>query len=1534
MRLRRVLPLVLGMLVVWGWSVSIAAAFETLQRPETLDAEPLTFMYQLSMESGALTPIASPGDGAVTISPHGGLVFKTSPFSMYLVRCPDAHGETLRSARWRSESSAFVFEDVSRFEGADALLFVQQTAGWQVFQSAGRTLNRCTLRKVSPHWGEEHLQRLVGRAADNPAFLKSLLRNLRMRLHTIDTAATTAAQSPADVEHMSPGDREAVALLLSQWTEGPLELRDLTENQPLHDLKPEWEAAFVDAAGWKQQIDPGFVRVTFWPAYTQDVRSAEACVTVFLDGTQTGTHCFPSGRAVPDQVSPGAPVFSLTHANSSIIGAPVEFRLGLDAGHEVHLLWNTEGWHKVQHAYPVWGYCRGGIMGSKPMIAVTDIPKHEETMGPPLRRSLVAPALLADNMDLWGNSLATRKTLQRYGDTTQWRPLMPRRDETGALPRRRLVFNPIDLETIGMYGLPEAEDIFVWSPVAASGEAMPMPFGPGTAQMLSLVATRTSAGPDVCRFTIQQQQYGIPLWNTEEEAHFFTNSETAPVLTPGSDSCRVWLRSSLAELEPTEVHSASSRERLYRLEPQGTMVFDVPGPDVSGFVQMRVLPQVKGVPVPLEYNCGDGIRRVTVMDPAWSGSRTARMTDAIAPGDTELVMYNPSNMVVWVSASLRTPKESESPGDPYALIPPVIVEEMNSISAMTADRKAMIAAIDQLTRSLQRTSDTSALYRLLTQRARWFLAAGMFGDARDDLFVASSLPAAQGEGKYELWLLTEAYGNLKRYIPVFAQEAAVVPISRDVIPLDGGQQDMRSPSAAMLAALENEDNYDALWSWWHTVRDADPGETARVLLYGRAVQHRDWLMAADLINAVRRNHKPSLFLDVLWLRLLAAAHGSGQMVDYAQSMEASARAMELEGQFGAPLAGLNAALSRSSSWRRLKGFKGVASVVSLPQVDIKSVSTPVIKEVKDVLMGDQWHKRQTINLSQNAYRVVDISGVRRMSLRVQARWKLRPLADGSTPHCMVQLRGAASQRMDISSPESWLLRGEAFSKEIPIGPRNGAFSVRMFCQEPQAAAGVQLRLWTSSPVSGITEPEPLPGDTKGSSGHVLGVYGTGRWNLVEKGRPATVQVQGPTVVDLQWRAVSSSKTGSGTVILTDQRGRRGTIRLPAVAKGTGASMPVALPKHGLYTLQVSAKQRLYMTARYRVPRSLLARDAVSLQKGVYQAEAPASGFAQTSRVANLGIEQSLQLWDATGSLWGAWFAATDSVEQEIGITTRRNWVTGPQLGWHSCPVEGLCYKSDVALRLRMQGNPTGALYTRLSYEAPWGTRIKAGWSGFMQPVDGALQYAHRVTVALEQRISLHPIFWMIPGLRVHYYGFTLPDVVDLDAETVDSNIYNSYNFTHFKGIMPYLNLYLRPVREIMLVSRTSIRSNTNFNLIYPDRIDSELDMYIGVAGIVFNPEASVSYRYADDLRQNAATRYTAGLWMGYSWWLSHQLRVHITGGGRYISDINTYDARAMLGVVWNFGRGVKDEAPYTPLGGVYADEAPSPYSVEVLFDER
>ena len=106
MRLRRVLPLVLGMLVVWGWSVSIAAAFETLQRPATLDAEPLPFMYQLSMESGALTPIVSPGDGAVTISPHGGLVFKTSPFSMYLVRCPDAHGETLRSARWRSESSA------------------------------------------------------------------------------------------------------------------------------------------------------------------------------------------------------------------------------------------------------------------------------------------------------------------------------------------------------------------------------------------------------------------------------------------------------------------------------------------------------------------------------------------------------------------------------------------------------------------------------------------------------------------------------------------------------------------------------------------------------------------------------------------------------------------------------------------------------------------------------------------------------------------------------------------------------------------------------------------------------------------------------------------------------------------------------------------------------------------------------------------------------------------------------------------------------------------------------------------------------------------------------------------------------------------------------------------------------------------------------------------------------------------------------------------------------------------------------------
>ena len=222
----------------------------------------------------------------------------------------------------------------------------------------------------------------------------------------------------------------------------------------------------------------------------------------------------------------------------------------------------------------------------------------------------------------------------------------------------------------------------------------------------------------------------------------------------------------------------------------------------------------------------------------------------------------------------------------------------------------------------------------------------------------------------------------------------------------------------------------------------------------------------------------------------------------------------------------------------------------------------------------------------------------------------------------------------------------------------------------------------------------------------------------------------------------------------------------------------------------------------------------------------------------------------------------------------------------------------------------------------------------MQSVDGPLSWAHRFTIALEQRVEAHPIFWLMPGLRIHYYGFTLPRVDTLDAETVDNNIYNSYNFTHFKGIMPYVNLYLRPVREIMLVSRTSIRSNINFDLIYPDRVDSELDLYIGAAGIIFNPEVAVSYRFADDLRQNAVTRYTAGMWMGYSWWLSSQLRFHLTGGGRYISDINTYDARAMLGVVWNFGRGIRDEAPYTPLGGIYGDEAPPSHMVEVLFDER
>ena len=1526
-----------GMMLAWLCCLPAVHAFETRHFSEDLQTAAVPYAYYLSMGDGTLSPIEPTDAGDITLSPDTALVFRAQSFSMHLLRCPGAGGATLRGAWWRSESAAFAFGDIGEFTGDDALLFTRQSHGWRVLKSGGRTLKGCLLREVSPAWGELHIQDLVARAGQDPAFLDDMLHKRRQQIRALAAnPGDTGVTGGVSAAMLSPRDREAVALLVSRWLRGPVELTTLTRDEPLHPLYPLWEGAFVDSTGWRQTVDRGFLRIRFWPAYGQEVKKTEACATVLLDDAVAGTFCMAGGSATTEPVSPAAPVMPLIHRNGMSIGLPVELRLALDASRNVRVLWNSDGWQSATYARSVWNFRRDGVVAGRPFIAVTGVAAQAETEGPMERRSLAATSLFADGMDLWGNGLAARQTLRSYGELTQWRPLTPRRDETGALPRRRLVFTPIDQETIGQYGLPEAADITVWSPVAAGGEAMPMPFGPGMAQMLSLVATRWDSRPGVCRFSVDGTLYGLPLWNPEEEAHFFSKSDTLPLLKPESGDCRLWLRHSLAELPPDLVTSASTRERLYRLEPGASMAFDVPGPDISGMLELRLLPTVSDTPVHIEYGSGDGLRDISVEAPRWAAGGTARVNIALGPAETWTDIRNASDSVVWIALYLRTPRTTESISDPFALIPPEVVTEMDAIARLATETPVAVT-VAELTRRIQGLSvndpkDAPALFDLLLQRARCFMAVGLYGDARDDLFMASSL-GATGPGKLRLWLLTEAYDNLKRYIPVFARQGGVVPISRDLVPLETWRatRSPRPPDGDMLAVLQDENRYDALWSWWRMARDDNPGPEELALLYGRALHFRDWLMAADILHMLRQGSRPSLFLDVLWLRVLAAAQASGQTADYRQNMEAVALSMKLEETWGPSLSSLRATLTRDSTWRSLKGFRGVAAVSTLPRITLEAPQDTLADAVRESLLGNLWLPQHTITMAQNAYRVVDISGAPATDVRLQYRWKLRPLADGGTPHCHVQVRGTPSQKLDLASPDHWLYRGETLSKPIPLGPDSGSLALKMLCDEPQAVAGVQVRLWSSLPIPGITETAALPASPQ--PGNLLAVYGMQHWNLVERNRPARVNVQGPTVVELSWRSADTA-SGAATATLVGPHGNRRVVPLPAGAPDTGTSLSLPLPQTGQYTVRIDAQKRVYVVGRYRVPRAVLSGDAVPLQNGLYQAAAPAAGFARIAEKTVITAEPPVRTRDATGSLWGAWFAATDSVEQEVGITSRRDWVTGPLAGWHSCPVDGLCYKTDVSLRLRTQGDPTGALDIRLSYEAPWGTRIKTGWSGFVQQVTGPLSWAHRLTVALEQRIELHPMFWMFPGIRVHYYGFTLPGVTDIDAHTVDSNIYNAYNFTHFKGIMPYINLYLRPVREIMLVSHTSMRSNTSFSLVYPDRIDSGLDMYIGVAGLLINPEAAISYRFADDLRQNAVTRYTAGLWLGYSWWIGNRLRLHCTGGGRYISDIDSYDARAMLGVVWNFGRGVKDEAPYTPLGGTYADTEPPPYRMEVLTDER
>lgn len=1521
--------------------LQIAAAVLALTASSAQSARASDAEARLSCEPVGAAALADPVSGELTAvgkttaepfdwPTNRPLVMRATPFDIYRIACKTHEDADLDIALWDGPATDWLFRRHVRLAEGEAVFSTPLGFSRIALKHFGSTLKGCRISRLRRDETPGSWQNDYDRARASAQGLEALAQKTGYEVFSL--APAPDSKGTLSPQKITAEKRAAAAFLISDLGAAPTRFSVLTKGEPVPFLE-DLETDFRPRGDFEFEASPGIAVLTFWPIMTVSERGVPVCFDLKVGDDDVSRLCLPTDPLHGPVPDPASPLTELTH-KGGVVGKPLHIRLLVSARARLSGTFDRPGRLRAVHFSVLPGWDRVPKPSDETLIALPSRPSVKEPPGPDLRRS-AALARLGAHPDRFRMPLPTRRQLlSTYAEGTRTLLLSPSTPPPpGGRGRLRMLLAAFekneDEETT------TARKDTVWLPLRTK-EALAHPaLAPQGPAELTLVLERKAPTGAVCRLKVAGKLFGVAPIEEIKKVEFVLPSP-APVSVVSIDPhCEIYTAARASDVPPDSMQRAAKLRTFFALDGRESLSFDLPGPDIPAYVELRVLdarPENAGrATVTMQTEDEQTVFRLAPMHRT-NRPFSARHVLPVSAAARKVHISTDVPRGLWIALALRAPAAADSPTDidletsknsPTSNDPPregVAPDALARIEELTAELRRLPRPLGEESRA--RACD------LLLERASNYLFLAQAWRAKDDLIMAHENARDPSQAE-KVWGVLERYrddigvvsGLLERE-PVMASSPELIPLPPDARIEDSFRVDLSGDDRNLVRVP-----YEVIWSALPALKNEPEsfGAAQLLFLHSVAALHTDWI-ASGAVLARLKERFPYRPLEVLWLRTLIRASVSGQTVPSKMRLPALSSALKIEESYALERPALSGPIGAMSRWELTEGFTGITRTVPAPEASALE-ATQADDVIDRVTWEDPWPNGGHLSLTPGDIKIVELNGHPRMRALVEARFAMRPLSNGAPPRCHLKIRSSADLDTRLAGPSLAFESVHEISETFELPEGEAIVSLAFECADPQAKGRVRARLWLDHPLPQSRAAVPV----KKGFGHLLMLSTSPRWRALDKGADAELQIKGPTLLRLRYRGSSSIPKAVGELRITSPDGSVSHRDLPGRGRQISETV-VNLPARGVFTVRLEALEPLELSAHHRVPAKGHSLIGTEIERPLPEPPPVTQAAVRVETYREHRVVGRLRESTPPGTLWLGIRAETDAVAKERLDARTTPWVFGPEAAFLSRlePHRAWLYGRS-GTRLRLSGPPTNTVAVGGDFILPAGTSFQLDLSGAWQPVESRIESAYRARLEVEHDFALTGHLELTPMASARAAYMSMDRLGDAAPDAVDSTIFNRYLADHDLGLDLGLRLKWRPLWPLLVQLTVEERSNRDLSRIFVDRVEAELDVFAAYEGFVGHLEASVGRRFADADRSAGSTLWALGSWLTYNHWLTSDVSILMTGGGRYLFDLGRYDASASVFAVFNFGRGLGDEPPSRrPLRGALESDRPA----DVLLENR
>ncbi len=1404
------------------------------------------------------------------------LIFKAQALRAYAIECEQTPSNTkLLYGPYVSGAEGILLSERSNFQNNVAQLVVSYPSRW-IALASDKPVHECRLTRISKKIPTTEKIAQIQRCYESPKRLEELLIRSGYKISYLPQHGKTPQQSVHPYE-LTAAERAYVATAILMPQPSATDTYPQTEDLNLLNLgilaDPRPSEKF-------ELHKRGLFLVEFYPlilpdhAYTQQV-----CMSVYSKGTKIDTMCAPSTPLEDSQTStPDNPTFIRT--SSGIVGSALKMTIVTSHPVELRSLQGM-GYFSVRLIEPKWR-----ILAKRPYIngVLVITPNYELTtykMETYSGRSKIFAQLIENSWLLAHNQQLRTSALFHMKQNTKWKSL--KRVEQSFMEHRDILY-PIHRPN-APNTLRETNDP-VLIPLAKHDNTTLMPVNNRIEAIVQKAIPSNEAA--LCKLSIGGKRFELYVLADPVRIRFHAPKETT--IRNLSNSCLLWVRRPINSLSLQERRFASAIRRFWMLSgKQSSVRLQIPGPTMAGVLKIYMFPangnQGKAA-AKIEFASADGAttRSINLYHVPTVQNHLQIPPSTIIDlhaSETYATITNLSNQAILVAGSVRYDKIES---DEY--LPEEVFEILAKIAALENDATIFdrIAKSNELLERLvsSKHPQEEELFDALVEHSIYMAAIGKLAYASSILSFASQF-AHTTRSLHTLWAIDYALNEMMQQIRISSKDE---PSPLGMLPLPMPQESNSYEASC------KERSTSAFADMWNILKQMESNpETSiyacRVYAYSVAVQHEDWLSAA---RALRGLGDPETLN--FRLRALIRAYLAGAMLDSRTTTEAASDAYRLYLQRGSLVRHIVVPILSWSSWASISNISGnLRRAQSFKPRQIPEWSLRAEKKLIKAIWGRYWEDEYYILLDGSKRKAVRLAINKPITISAEVLFKQRIQNDATYGSCFVEI-SYNNRQAKVYAPQSPLNKTPQSSPNITVAPSNTSNMVQVYlslsCDADNPAptrAKVRIHASRELPASKYEPSHPaLP--------WLIQLRPKQWWNVEAN---STIQTTLPkySLIRLLYSApknLAPTLSCNGNIL--------------EEANESQDSSPVKdstflTPYDSPCTIKLKTKTMLNFMMLRRVGKTMrLTQERNRLQMEFQMESAP---------IGEKGLEGLRLLFTEApkatggGTLRMGAFTSMNGMQFERNTGAYRVFVYGPDTNWIYCH-ENVCINPGASIRFRMQGYPASFVYGKAGYSFDWGLALKSYLFGILQPVGTKLEGSFKIDLQATQRIEILPYIHLSPSLRFVYRGFTLGKIEpNQDPNEVDELIFNEYTFHHYQGMIPSVMLTMRPAWEWLITLKISETTNTDFNLISPDKIDLNLISYIGLKNLVIGPQISYSHRFEDDYRIHAIDRIYIGGVLRWAWWISKRWGVMLDVSGGYVSDLNNASIGIRLWGLYNIG---------------------------------